>query len=86
MLTVLSHTSISSLTPPFDFLKVEDLEERDSERALYQAYAREMSILYFDLFVEYIQALIRQGTYSVDDAFVFEEVLDLFNLRLEGSD
>lgn len=58
--TVLTHTSISSQTSPFDFFSdiVSD-EERAKERELWGCYFREMSIFYFDIFVEYVQALIQ---------------------------
>ena len=65
--TVLTHTSISSLTPPFDFFGLEE-DERRQKREMWQAYVREFSVFYFDIFVEYIQALILQGSYTIEDA------------------
>lgn len=32
-------------------------------------------MFYADLFVDYVQAVISQGVYSVEDAIVFDEVL-----------
>lgn len=76
LFTILTHTSISSLSVPFNFQTDIDGENaRERERELWSAYVREMSIFYFDLFVDYIQALIQQGIYSIDDAVVFNEVL-----------
>ena len=43
-----------------------------------------MSIFYFDLFVDYLQALIQQGIYSVDDAVVFQEVLGKILLMIQS--
>ena len=43
-----------------------------------------MSIFYFDLFVDYLQALIQQGIYRVDDAVVFQEVLGKIILMIQS--
>jgi len=43
-------------------------EDRQRERELWTSYVREMSIFYVDLFVEYVQALIHQGIYTIEDA------------------
>jgi hypothetical protein len=72
--TVLTHTSISSLSPPFDLNGFEE-EEIRNKRSMWQAYIREFSVFYLDLFVEYIQALILQGSYTIEDAQVFREVI-----------
>jgi hypothetical protein len=72
---ILTHTSIGALGYPMDFFAIENPAERDRERELWAAYVREMSEFYFDLFVDYIQALIHQGTYTVDDALVFNKVM-----------
>lgn len=72
---ILSHNSISSLTIPRDFVQIENPEERERERDLWIGYVKEMSIFYFDLFVEYLQSLISQGSYTVDDAIVFSIVM-----------
>lgn len=58
LFTILTHTSISSQTPPFDFFAIEDQVERDREREQWTAYVREMSLFYFDLFVDYVQGLL----------------------------
>lgn len=73
--SILSHNSISSLSIPKDFFAIENLEEREKERDQWIAYVREMSIFYFDIFVDYVQSLISQGSYTVDDAVVFSLVL-----------
>lgn len=53
--TYLTHTSISSMTTPFDFFSnFANEEERQKERELWIGYVKEMSIFYFDLFVEYV--------------------------------
>jgi hypothetical protein len=53
--TYLTHTSISSMTTPFDFFSnFVNEEERQKERELWIGYVKEMSIFYFDLFVEYV--------------------------------
>lgn len=57
LFTVLTHTSISSLSAPFDFFGLEEIEKK-WKREMWQAYVREFSIFYFDIFVEYVQALI----------------------------
>ena len=33
-----------------------------------------MSVFYFDLLVDYLKALIRQGTYYPEDVIVFSDV------------
>jgi hypothetical protein len=42
---------------------------------MWSAYVREFSVFYFDIFVEYIQALILQGSYTLEDAQVFKDVI-----------
>jgi hypothetical protein len=39
-----------------------------------------MSLFYFDIFVDYIQCLIAQGSYTVDDAVVFSKVMGKYSL------
>jgi hypothetical protein len=56
--SILSHNSIASLSIPKDFLAIENLEEREKERDQWISYVREMSVFYFDLFVDYVQSLI----------------------------
>ena len=74
LFNILTHTSIPTLTRPFDFFS--NIEgEREKERQLWTGYVREMSVFYFDIFVDYIQALIQQGIYTLDDAVVFNEVI-----------
>ncbi len=75
--TVLSHTSIASLSPPFDLFALDEDEIRE-KREKWQSYIREFSVFYFDLFVEFIQALILQGSYTIEDAQVFKEVIGKF--------
>jgi hypothetical protein len=41
------------LTPPFDLLGLDDDEIR-MKREMWQAYIREFSVFYLDIFVEYI--------------------------------
>ena len=65
--TILTHPSIASLNPPFDLLGLDDDEIR-VKREMWQAYIREFSVFYLDIFVEYIQALILQGSYTIEDA------------------
>ena len=71
----MAHTSIASLIPPFDFLDIQDEQEQKQERQMWKAYVQEFAVFYFDTFVEYIQALILQGSYTVEDAEVFIEVI-----------
>lgn len=78
--SILAHTSISSMAFPVDFIAIENPEEREKERELWTAYVREMSIFYFDLIVDYIQGLIQQGTFTVDDAIVFNQVMCKFTI------
>jgi hypothetical protein len=41
------------LTPPFDFFGLDE-EVRAGKREMWEAYVREFSVFYFDIFVEYI--------------------------------
>lgn len=80
LFTVLTHTSIASLSAPYDFMTVnvdvgETREQKEREVEMWSLYVREFSVFYFDLFVEYVQALIQQGVYSLDDVVVFNDVL-----------
>ena len=60
--TILTHTSISSISSSTDFLQMLEEAKDTNEKIRKQAYhidtwtpyAREMSIFYFDLFVEYV--------------------------------
>lgn len=45
---------------------------------LWEQYVSEMSVFYFDLFVDYLVAVIKQGTYTVEDLIVFNDVLGKF--------
>ena len=79
----MAHTSIASLTPPFDFFDIQDDEqEQQQQRQMWKAYVREFAVFYFDTFVEYIQALILQGSYTVEDAEVFLDVIGKLLLLL----
>ncbi len=75
LFTVLTHTSIASSIPPFDFFDVDDAVQREREREMWQAYAREFAMFYLDIFVDYVQAVITQGTYQTEDVIVFREVI-----------
>lgn len=73
--SLLTHTSIATLIEPFEINDIEGEERKQRERELWTSYVREMSIFYFDIFVEYVQALIQQGIYTIEDAQVFNEVV-----------
>ena len=75
MFSVLTNTSIASMKTDFTFLMLEKYEERETERQKWTNYVKEMSVFYFDIFVDYIQALLQQGIYTPEDAMVFSSVM-----------
>eukprot|EP00347_Sterkiella_histriomuscorum_P018994 403343375 len=80
---LLSHTSITSLNEISKAWFIEDLGERASYRNLYEQYVSEMSVFYFDILVDYLGAIIKQGLYTVEDLIVFNDVLQLFGFQQE---
>ena len=72
---MLSHISISSLTRKESILDLNKKEDRDFYRVIWEQYVSEMSVFYYDILVDYLNAIIRQGNYTVEDLIVFNEVV-----------
>ncbi|CDW89381.1 UNKNOWN [Stylonychia lemnae] len=80
---ILSHTSIPSLTKKFDIRELKTVVEREEFRALWENYITEFQVFYFDLFVDYLVAIIKQGVYTVEDIVVFNDVMEIFGIVIE---
>ena len=56
-------------------MDIKTTHERDNFRKMWEQYVFEFQIFYFDLLVDYLTGVIKQGVYSIEDIVTFNDVL-----------